>query len=101
MVTTITADLGDAMVKDKQNTGRNEQQRHRILDRLNAIALSVYGPGDRLDQSQEGEHISKAAEQWYQEIQEHFYVEKDQHGTEYLYHRDDSGEGTNTGSSRN
>lgn len=89
------------MVKHKQTADRDGEQRHRILDRLNDIALSIYGPGDRLDQSQEGEHISKAAEQWYQEVQEHFYVEQDEHGNEYLYHRDDSGEGTNTGSSRN
>jgi hypothetical protein len=45
--------------------------------------------------------MSEAAQTWYQEVQEHFYVEKDEHGNEYLYHRDDSGEGTNTGSSRN
>ncbi|GAA1751689.1 hypothetical protein [Kocuria aegyptia] len=89
------------MARNRQNTNRDGEQRHRILDRLNAIAMSVYGPGDRSAQAQEGEHMSEAAEAWYQEVQEHFYVEKDEHGNEYLYHRDDSGEGTSTGSSRN
>ena len=89
------------MARNKRNTNQDSEQRHRILDRLNAIAMSVYGPGDRMGQTQEGEHMSEAAETWYQEVQEHFYVEKDEHGNEYLYHRDDSGEGTNTGSSRN
>ena len=89
------------MVRNRQNTNRDGEQHHRILDRLNAIAMRVYGPGDRLAQSQEGEQMSEAARTWYQEGQEHFYVEKDEHGNEYLYHRDDSGEGTNTGSSRN
>ncbi|MGQ1836997.1 hypothetical protein ACT4S2_00885 [Kocuria turfanensis] len=100
-MSTITSASGDAMVKKKQTTARDGEQPHRILDRLNAIAMRVYGPGDRLAQSQEGQHMSEAAERWYQEVQEHFYVEKDQHGNEYLYHRDDSGEGTNTGSARN
>lgn len=89
------------MTRENETTDRSGQERHRILDRLNTIALRVYGPGDRLAQSQEGAHASEAAEQWYREVQEHFYVEKDQHGNEYLYHRDDSGEGTNTGSARN
>ncbi|MFF0988541.1 hypothetical protein [Kocuria nitroreducens] len=89
------------MARNRQNTNQDGEQRHRILDRLNAIAMSVYGPGDRTAQAQAGEHMSEAAETWYQEVQEHFYVEKDEHGNEYLYHRDDSGEGTNTGSSRN
>lgn len=89
------------MARNKHTTDRNGESQHRILDRLNAIAMSVYGPGDRLAQSQEGEQMSEAAQTWYQEVQEHFYVEKDEHGNEYLYHRDESGEGTNTGSSRN
>jgi hypothetical protein len=88
------------MTRKKQSTQPGGEQ-HRILDRLNEIALAVYGPGDRLAQTQEGEHMSDAAERWYQEVQEHFYVEKDEHGNEYLFHRDASGEGTNTGSSRN
>ncbi|MFI7482744.1 hypothetical protein ACH9EU_10045 [Kocuria sp. M1R5S2] len=89
------------MTRKKQSTDHGGEQRHRILDRLNAIALSVYGPGDRLAQSQEGEHMSQAAERWYSEVQEHFYVERDEHGNEYLFHRDASGEATDTGSSRN
>lgn len=89
------------MARNRQNSNPDGEQQHRLLDRLNAIAMRVYGPGDRLAQSQEGENISQAAETWYQEVQEHFYVEKDEHGNEYLYHRDDSGEGTNTGSARN
>ena len=101
MVTTITSASGDAMVKKKQATARDGEQPHRILDRLNAIAMRVYGPGDRLAQGQEGQHMSEAAEQWYQEVQEHFYVEKDQHGNEYLYHRDDYRGGPRAGTSRN
>lgn len=89
------------MVRNRQSTNRDGEQHHRILDRLNAIAMRVYGPGDRLAQAQEGEKMSEAAETWYQEVQEHFYVEKDEHGNEYLYHRDDSRGGPRAGTSRN
>jgi hypothetical protein len=89
------------MARNRKNTNGDGEQQHRILDRLNSIAMRVYGPGDRLAQSQGGEQMSEAAETWYAEVKEHFYVEKDEHGNEYLYHRDDSGEGTNTGSARN
>ena len=89
------------MARNRQNTNRDGEQQHRILDRLNAIAMRVYGPGDRLAQAQEGERMSEAAQTWYQEVQEHFYVEKDEHGNEYLYHRDDSRGRPRAGTSRN
>ena len=89
------------MAQHKQTTGREGRPRHRILDRLNDIALKVYGPGDRLGQGQEGERMSEAAEKWYREVQEHFHVEKDEHGNEYLYHRDDSPEGPRGSTERN
>ena len=36
------------MAQHKRATGREGRPRHRILDRLNDIAIKVYGPGDRL-----------------------------------------------------
>ena len=89
------------MSKRKHSTDEGSEPQHRILDRLNQIAMSVYGPAARSESKLEGAHESEAAHRWYDEVQEHFYVEKDEHGNEYLYHRDDSGEGTNTGTSHN
>jgi hypothetical protein len=61
-----------------------------ILDQLNEIAMQVYGPATRSRQDLEGAPQSAAAQEWYQQVKEHFDVEKDEHGNEYLYHRDDS-----------
>jgi hypothetical protein len=61
-----------------------------ILDRLNEIAMQVYGSSARSRQDLEGAPQSAAAQEWYQQVQEHFDVEKDEHGNEYLYHRDGS-----------
>jgi len=89
------------MSKDKHTGGEGAVPRHRLLDRLNDLAMRVYGPAARSRQDLEGSAQSEASHQWYREVQEHFVVEKDEHGNEYLYHRDDSGEPTDTGTSRN
>ncbi|MFF0943569.1 hypothetical protein ACFYE2_05005 [Kocuria sp. CPCC 205300] len=98
---TITSRSGDVMAKDKQATGPGGEQQHRILDKLNQIAMRVYGPGDHSPHDAQGESMSQETEEWYQNVQEHFYVEKDQHGNEYLYHKDDSPEGPRGSTERN
>ncbi|PLC12928.1 hypothetical protein AUQ48_12700 [Kocuria flava] len=92
---------GDAMKRQHEGTGGPEVPRSSLLDRLNRIAMRVYGPGDRAPQDAAGAPISPAAEQWYREVCEHFQIERDEHGNEYLFHRDDSAEQPRTGSERN
>ncbi len=74
---------------------------YRIVDRLNDLALRIYGAAERSDLDVSGEQHVRRAEQWYAQVQEHFVVEKDEHGNEYLYHRDDSPEAPPTGTERN
>lgn len=72
-----------------------------ILDKLNEIAMWVYGPSTRSRQDLEGDQETEQAHEWYQHVQEHFAVEKDEHGNEYLYHRDDSPEWPRGSTERN
>jgi hypothetical protein len=72
---------------------------YSIIDRLNDIALKIYGAADRSDLDVAGEKRARQVQDYCREVEEHFVVEKDEHGNEYLYHKDDSAEGTATGSS--
>jgi hypothetical protein len=72
-----------------------------ILDRLNEIAMQVYGPATRSQQDLAGSQDAERVRDWYQQVQEHFDVERDEHGNEYLYHRDDSPEWPRGSTERN
>ena len=74
---------------------------YRLLDRLNQIALKIYGAADRVAPETHGAGESERAHAWYEECQKHFVIERDEHGNEYLYHRDDFRGGPRAGTSRN
>lgn len=88
---------------EKDYTGRTDApgSGSPLLDRLNAVFLKIYGPAVRSPQSTHGAEETELVHRWYEQVQQHFAVERDEEGNEYLYHRDADAEEPPPGSPHN
>ncbi|MCJ8503430.1 hypothetical protein MRU69_00935 [Kocuria flava] len=89
--------------EERDRTGRTDApgSGYGILDRINNVVLKVYGPAARRPAAEHGADESAVVRHWYEQMQEHFVVERDERGNEYLYHRDDVPEEPPPGASHN
>lgn len=103
MRNTTSGDVMEEPTWEKDYTGRTDApgSGSRLLDRINAIFLQVYGPAVRSPRTLHGAEETELVHRWHEQMQQHFAVETDEEGNEYLYHRDTVPEEPPPGSTHN